>query len=121
VGEACAGQTPRQCEAAVARRFVPRVERPLPTGWRRARCGSGSNQEATVTNLVLAAFLARVRGAAREHVLDRGPRPRHRPDRSGRAEPLVLGGSVVPWAEAGVGAVATQSFVDPSYGSMGWP
>src|SRR6195256_3685295 len=28
-------------------------------------------------------------------------------------------GSVVPWAEAGVGAVATQSFVDPSYGPMG--
>jgi len=28
-------------------------------------------------------------------------------------------GSVVPWAEAGVGAVATQSFVDPSYGRNG--
>jgi uncharacterized Ntn-hydrolase superfamily protein len=28
-------------------------------------------------------------------------------------------GSVVPWAEAGVGAVATQSFVDPSYGKLG--
>jgi len=28
-------------------------------------------------------------------------------------------GSVVPWAEAGVGAVATQSFVDASYGPMG--
>jgi uncharacterized Ntn-hydrolase superfamily protein len=28
-------------------------------------------------------------------------------------------GSVVPWAEAGVGAVATQSFVDPSYGKNG--
>ena len=28
-------------------------------------------------------------------------------------------GSVVPWAEAGVGAVATQSFVDPSYGREG--
>lgn len=28
-------------------------------------------------------------------------------------------GSVVPWAEAGVGAVATQSFVDPSYGFLG--
>jgi uncharacterized Ntn-hydrolase superfamily protein len=28
-------------------------------------------------------------------------------------------GSVVPWAEAGVGAVATQSFVDPAYGSLG--
>jgi len=25
----------------------------------------------------------------------------------------------VPWAEAGVGAVATQSFVDPSYGKNG--
>jgi uncharacterized Ntn-hydrolase superfamily protein len=28
-------------------------------------------------------------------------------------------GSDVPWAEAGVGAVATQSFVDPSYGPKG--
>jgi uncharacterized Ntn-hydrolase superfamily protein len=28
-------------------------------------------------------------------------------------------GSIVPWVEAGVGAVATQSFVDPSYGPLG--
>jgi uncharacterized Ntn-hydrolase superfamily protein len=28
-------------------------------------------------------------------------------------------GSVVPWAEAGVGAVATQSFIDPAYGPRG--
>jgi len=28
-------------------------------------------------------------------------------------------GPIVPWAEAGVGAVATQSFVDPSYGTLG--
>lgn len=28
-------------------------------------------------------------------------------------------GQIVPWAEAGVGAVATQSFVDPSYGMLG--
>jgi len=28
-------------------------------------------------------------------------------------------GSSVPWAEAGVGAVATQSFVEPSYGALG--
>jgi uncharacterized Ntn-hydrolase superfamily protein len=28
-------------------------------------------------------------------------------------------GSTVTWAEAGVGAVATQSFVDPSYGPLG--
>jgi uncharacterized Ntn-hydrolase superfamily protein len=28
-------------------------------------------------------------------------------------------GAVVPWAEAGTGAVATQSFVDPSYGKLG--
>lgn len=28
-------------------------------------------------------------------------------------------GSVVPWAESGVGAVATQSFVEPSYGPKG--
>lgn len=28
-------------------------------------------------------------------------------------------GSLVTWAEAGVGAVATQSFVDPAYGQLG--
>jgi len=28
-------------------------------------------------------------------------------------------GSIVTWAEAGVGAIATQSFVDPSYGPRG--
>src|SRR5262249_52005817 len=28
-------------------------------------------------------------------------------------------GTVVPWAEAGVGAVATQSFVEPNYGREG--
>jgi len=28
-------------------------------------------------------------------------------------------GSVVPWAESGVGAVATQSLVDPAYGKLG--
>lgn len=28
-------------------------------------------------------------------------------------------GTVVAWAEAGVGAVATQSFVDPTYGKLG--
>jgi uncharacterized Ntn-hydrolase superfamily protein len=28
-------------------------------------------------------------------------------------------GSIVTWAEAGVGAVATQSFVDPGYGPLG--
>src|SRR4026208_2224777 len=28
-------------------------------------------------------------------------------------------GSVVPWAEAGVAAIAPQSFVDPSYGKNG--
>src|SRR5512137_1690930 len=28
-------------------------------------------------------------------------------------------GALVPWAEAGVGAVATQSFVDASYGPLG--
>jgi uncharacterized Ntn-hydrolase superfamily protein len=28
-------------------------------------------------------------------------------------------GQIVPWAEAGVGVVATQSFVDPSYGKRG--
>ncbi len=28
-------------------------------------------------------------------------------------------GPIVPWAEAGVGAVATQAFVDPAYGPLG--
>ncbi len=28
-------------------------------------------------------------------------------------------GALVSWAEAGVGAVATQSFVDPRYGPLG--
>jgi uncharacterized Ntn-hydrolase superfamily protein len=28
-------------------------------------------------------------------------------------------GPIVPWAEAGIGAIATQSFVDPSYGKNG--
>src|SRR5512134_522230 len=28
-------------------------------------------------------------------------------------------GSLVTWAEAGVGAVATQSFIDPAYGPLG--
>ena len=28
-------------------------------------------------------------------------------------------GPIVPWVEAGVGAIATQSFVDPSYGKVG--
>jgi len=28
-------------------------------------------------------------------------------------------GSLVSWAEPGVGAVATQSFVDPNYGPLG--
>lgn len=28
-------------------------------------------------------------------------------------------GPVVPWAQAGVGAVATQSFIEPSYGPLG--
>jgi hypothetical protein len=27
-------------------------------------------------------------------------------------------GGEVPWAEAGMGAVATQSFIDPSYGPL---
>ncbi len=28
-------------------------------------------------------------------------------------------GPIVPWAEAGIGAIATQSFVEPSYGPLG--
>src|SRR5258705_10489831 len=30
-------------------------------------------------------------------------------------------GSIVPWAEAAVGAGATQAFVDPTYGKPGLP
>src|SRR5258705_4908123 len=33
--------------------------------------------------------------------------------------PWLNVGPVVPWVEAGVGAIATQSFVDPSYGKLG--
>ncbi len=29
-------------------------------------------------------------------------------------------GPLVPWAAAGVGAVATQSFVNPAFGPEGW-
>src|ERR1700690_2434024 len=28
-------------------------------------------------------------------------------------------GSAVPWAESGVGAIATQSFTEPTYGALG--
>ena len=28
-------------------------------------------------------------------------------------------GALCPWAEAGVGAIATQSLVDPGYGALG--
>jgi uncharacterized Ntn-hydrolase superfamily protein len=28
-------------------------------------------------------------------------------------------GSLVSWAEAGVGAIATQAFIDPTYGPLG--
>ena len=39
------------------------------------------------------------------------------PTASADAEPSKR--TVVPWAKAGVGAVATQSFVEPAYGYKG--
>ena len=63
-------------------------------------------------------------------VLAQSPRPVHtysivaRDPRTGDLGVAVQShwfnvGAMVPWAEAGVGAVATQSFVDPSYGKLG--
>jgi uncharacterized Ntn-hydrolase superfamily protein len=47
----------------------------------------------------------------------------HDPDRKewgvGVASKYLAVGAVVPWARAGVGAVATQSYVNPSYGPRG--
>jgi uncharacterized Ntn-hydrolase superfamily protein len=72
-----------------------------------------------VANLVLAAFLAAsaVRPVNTFSIVATDPA-------TGQVGVAVQShwfsvGSVVPWAEAGVGAVATQSFVDPSYGPMG--
>ena len=49
-------------------------------------------------------------------VLDRGPRCGVRSDRGGGADGDVAVGAVVPWAQAGVGAVATQAIGEPAYG-----
>ncbi len=62
--------------------------------------------------------------------LPRPPRPVHtfsivaRDPRTGELGVAVQShwftvGATVPWAEAGVGAVATQSFIDPAYGRLG--
>ncbi len=81
-----------------------------------------------ITGLVLVAFLF-----AGHLLADERPRPRRpvatysivaRDPATGELGVAVQShwfsvGSVVPWAEAGVGAVATQSFVDPSYGPLG--
>lgn len=64
------------------------------------------------------------------HILSAQPRPLHtfsivaRDSVTGEMGVAVQShwfsvGPIVPWAEAGVGAVATQSFVDPAYGPLG--
>ena len=80
--------------------------------------------------VVLAVFLAPLAMAQRKPGLPRPTRPVHtfsivaRDPRTGEMGAAVQShwfavGSNVIWAEAGVGAVATQSFVDPSYGPLG--
>ena len=56
---------------------------------------------------------------SRSHVLNRRARSGDRRTWRGSAVTLVSVGPIVAWAEAGVGAVATQSFVYPSYGKLG--
>lgn len=73
---------------------------------------------------------AAIAGTARRPANDSPPRPVHtysivaRDPATGQLGVAVQShwfsvGSVVPWAEAGVGAVATQSLVDPTYGPLG--
>jgi len=53
------------------------------------------------------------------YVFDSRPGRGHRAARCGRPVSLLSVGAVVPWAEAGVGVVATQAMVDPAYGPRG--
>jgi uncharacterized Ntn-hydrolase superfamily protein len=71
----------------------------------------------TLTTLVLLAAVSPIRPVATYSIVARDPQ-------TGELGVAVQShwfsvGSVVPWAEAGVGAVATQSIVDPSYGPLG--
>jgi uncharacterized Ntn-hydrolase superfamily protein len=71
----------------------------------------------TLTTLVLLAAVSPLRPVATYSIVARDPK-------TGELGVAVQShwfsvGSVVPWAEAGVGAVATQSIVDPSYGPLG--
>ena len=79
--------------------------------------------------LVLSVFIASPRGHA-QHASPKPTRPVHtysivaRDPASGELGVAVQShwfsvGPIVAWAEAGVGAIATQSFVDPSYGKNG--
>ena len=53
-------------------------------------------------------------------VLDRRARPGDRRHRRRRAVALLLASGPVPWAEAGVGAVATQASARPRTGRSDW-
>lgn len=79
--------------------------------------------------LVHSVFIASPRGHA-QHASPKPTRPVHtysivaRDPASGELGVAVQShwfsvGPIVAWAEAGVGAIATQSFVDPSYGKNG--
>jgi hypothetical protein len=68
---------------------------------------------------ITAAVVLMVLGEAGvRHVLDRGLRSRHRRSRRGRSVVFAVGNHV-PWAEAGVGAVATQAAMNGGYGPRG--
>jgi uncharacterized Ntn-hydrolase superfamily protein len=85
----------------------------------------------TLSMVLMALTLASAQGDGQAHPLISRPlRPMHtfsivaRDPSTGEIGVAVQShwfsvGSVVPWAEAGVGAVATQSFVEPSYGPLG--
>ncbi|HEX8069176.1 MAG TPA: DUF1028 domain-containing protein [Pyrinomonadaceae bacterium] len=84
----------------------------------------------TLALVVLAALLCPRHGGAQTARPQVPPRPVHtfsivaRDAQTGELGVAVQShwfsvGATVPWAEAGVGAVATQSFVDPAYGRLG--
>ena len=98
----------------------------------------GVRMKRMMTLLLTAAVVSTVFGAAKQLAQEaersggaaRPTRPVHtysivaRDPRTGEMGVAVQShwfsvGSIVSWAEAGVGAVATQSFVDPSYGRNG--
>jgi len=92
-----------------------------------ARPGSPAVSHAALLSLVTCLVTA---GAAPAQEAGRPLRPAHtysivaRDGRTGQLGVAVQShwfsvGSSVPWARSGVGAIATQSFIDPSYGSNG--